>query len=192
MFNRRNFSVAMGALALGPLARAKGTYPERPITLVVPFSAGSVADIQARVIARVLSERLGQPIVINNRIGVSGSIGADFVARAEPDGYTLLVGTQGTQGTNSALYKNIRYDPVKDFVAIHGLSGNATILVVNPARKFASVADLVKFGKENPGKLNFGSGGGWHLRTPVHGDASKQHRGAIHPHSVQGHLGRAR
>jgi len=156
--NRRQFSVATGLLSLAPVLRAE-TYPSRPITLVVPFSAGSVVDQQARVIARVLATRLGQPIVIDNKVGVSGSIGAEFVSRAAPDGYTLLLGTQGTQGTNSALYKTIRYDPVKDFVAIHGLSGNANVLVVNPRLGIGSVAELVELAKKNPGKLNFGSGG---------------------------------
>ncbi|KQU89717.1 ABC transporter substrate-binding protein [Variovorax sp. Root318D1] len=159
MINRRIFMLSIGALPLSRPSFAQGVYPLRPITLVVPFSAGSVVDAQARVIARVLSERLGQPIVIDNRVGVSGSIGAEYVARAAPDGYTLLIGTQGTQGTNSALYKTIRYDPIKDFVAIHGLTGNANVLVANPGRNFNTVAELVEFGKKQPGKLNFGSGG---------------------------------
>lgn len=159
MINRRIFALSIGALPLSRPSFAQGVYPQRPINLVVPFSAGSVVDAQARVIARVLSERLGQPIVIDNRVGVSGSIGAEYVARATPDGYTLLIGTQGTQGTNSALYTTIRYDPIKDFVAIHGLTGNANVLVANPGRKFNTVAELVEFGKKQPGKLNFGSGG---------------------------------
>ncbi|MDR6539538.1 tripartite tricarboxylate transporter substrate binding protein [Variovorax soli] len=157
--NRRKFSVATGLLSLAPVLRAQEPYPARPITLVVPFSAGSVVDQQARVIARVLGARLGQPFVIDNKVGVSGSIGAEFVSRAPPDGYTLLLGTQGTQGTNSALYKTIRYDPVKDFVAVHGLSGNANVLVVNPRLGIGSVAELVELARKNPGKLNFGSGG---------------------------------
>jgi len=164
--NRRQFTFATGLLPLAPVLRAQETYPSRPITLVVPFSAGSVVDLQARVIARVLAARLGQPIVIDNKVGVSGSIGAEFVSRAAPDGYTLLLGTQGTQGTNSALYKTIRYDPVKDFVAIHGLSGNPNVLVVNPKLGVGSVTELVELAKKNPGKLNFGSGGngtGGHL-----------------------------
>ncbi|WP_295983844.1 tripartite tricarboxylate transporter substrate binding protein [uncultured Variovorax sp.] len=164
--NRRRFALATGLLPLAPVLRAQETYPNRPITLVVPFSAGSIVDLQARVIARVLAARLGQPIVIDNKVGVSGSIGAEFVSRAAPDGYTLLLGTQGTQGTNSALYKTIRYDPVKDFVAIHGLSGNPNVLVVNPRLGVGSVTELVELAKKKPGKLNFGSGGngtGGHL-----------------------------
>lgn len=159
MIDRRRFSASLGALALSPTVFAQGAYPQRPITLVVPFSAGSVVDVQARLIARALSEQLGQPIVIDNRVGVSGSVGAEFVARAAPDGYTLLIGTQGTQGTNSALFKTIRYDPVKDFVAIHGLTGNANVLVTHPQRKINTVAELIELGRQQPGKLNFGSGG---------------------------------
>ncbi|WP_199139859.1 tripartite tricarboxylate transporter substrate binding protein [Delftia sp. ASV31] len=159
MINRRSFSASMGALALSPPVFAQGSYPQRPITLVVPFSAGSVVDVQARLVAKALSENLGQPFVIENRVGVSGSIGAEFVARAAPDGYTLLVGTQGTQGTNSTLFKNIRYDPVKDFVAIHGLTGNANVLVSHPGRKWKTVAEVIELGRQQPGKLNFGYGG---------------------------------
>lgn len=159
MIDRRTFSLLVSAMALSPSVFAQAKYPQRPITLVVPFSAGSVVDAQSRLIAQALSQRLGQPIVVDNRPGVSGSLGAEFVARAAPDGYTLLVGTQGTQGTNSVLYQTIRYDPVKDFVAIHGLTGNANILVCNPVHAFKSAADLVAFGKKNPGALNFASGG---------------------------------
>src|SRR3989344_5972733 len=122
MMNRRHFSASMGALALSPSVFAQSAYPQRPITLVVPFSAGSVVDVQARLIARALSDNLGQPIVIDNRVGVSGSIGADFVA-------------------------------------MYGLTGNANVMVCNPNTKFKSVADVIEFGKQQPGKLNFGSGG---------------------------------
>ena len=147
--NRRQFSVATSLLPLAPVLRAQETYPTRPVTLMVPFSAGSVVDLQARVIARVLAARLGQPIVIDNKVGVSGSIGAEFVSRAAPDGYTLLLGTQGTQGTNSVLYKTIRYDPVKDFVAIHGLSGNPNVLVLNPR---LGIGLAVGAGRERAGR----------------------------------------
>ena len=157
--DRRAFSVLAGSLALGRMAWAEEAFPQRLITLVVPFAAGSVVDVQARVIARGLAARLGQPVIVDNRVGVAGSLGAEYVARAAPDGYTLLIGTQGTQGTNSVLYKSVRYDPVKDFVAVHGLLGNANVLVVNPAGRFANVNALVEQGKAHPGKINFGSGG---------------------------------
>jgi len=158
--DRRCFGLLTGALALGGRAQAADeAYPQRVVTLVVPFSAGSVVDVQARVIAKGLAARLGQTVIVDNRVGVAGSLGADFVARAAPDGYTLLIGTQGTQGTNSALYKNIRYDPVKDFVAVHGLLANANVLVTNPAAKLSDVKMLVERGKAEPGKISFGSGG---------------------------------
>jgi tripartite-type tricarboxylate transporter receptor subunit TctC len=158
--DRRTFTRTAGLLALGRSAwAADDTWPRRPITLVVPFSPGSIVDLQARVIARGLATRLGQPMVVENRPGVAGSLGTETVARAAADGYTLLLGTQGTHGTNLAMYKAVRYDPVKDFIAVHGLSGNANVLVVNPGVKVASAADLVELAKRQPGKLNFGSGG---------------------------------
>jgi tripartite-type tricarboxylate transporter receptor subunit TctC len=158
--DRRTFTCMAGLLALGRSAyAADDAWPRRPVTLVVPFSPGSIVDLQGRVIARGLAARLGQPVVVENRPGVAGSLGAEAVARAPADGYTLLLGTQGTHGTNLAMYKAVRYDPVKDFVAVHGLSGNANVLVVNPGLKVATAADLVELAKRQPGKLNFGSGG---------------------------------
>ena len=157
--SRRRFLVAGGAAIWNPWAHGQGAYPQRPVTLVVPFGAGSVVDVQARVLARGLGQRLGQTIVVDNRPGVAGSLGSEVVARAAPDGYTLLVGTQGTHGTNSALYKTVRYNPVKDFVALHGLLSNTPVLVCSPQRKLASVAALVDLARQQPGKLSFGSGG---------------------------------
>jgi tripartite-type tricarboxylate transporter receptor subunit TctC len=157
--DRRRFCVLAGSLAAGGTARAEEAYPQHVITLVVPFSAGSVVDVQARIIAKGLAGRLGQTVIVDNRVGVAGSLGAEAVARAAPDGYTLLIGTQGTHGTNGALYKNVHYDPVKDFVAVHGLLGNANVLVVNPAAKLRDVKALVDKGKAEPGKISFGSGG---------------------------------
>jgi tripartite-type tricarboxylate transporter receptor subunit TctC len=159
MMQRRNFALGLGALTLQPLARAQGAWPQRPITLVVPFSPGSIVDLQVRVIARGLAARLGQPVVVDNRPGVAGSLGTETVARAPADGYTLLIGTQGTHGTNLAMYKSIRYDPIKDFVAVYGLSGNANVLVVHPGLKVSSATELVEQAKRQPGKLNFASGG---------------------------------
>lgn len=140
-------------------SQAQGSYPQRPVTLVVPFSAGSVVDVQARVLARGLAQRLGQAIVVDNKPGVAGSLGSEAVARAAPDGYTLLVGTQGSHGTNTALYKTVRYDPVKDFAAVHGLLANTPVLICGPQRKLGHMAALVEQARRQPGKLSFGSGG---------------------------------
>lgn len=157
--SRRHLLVAAGVALCSTCAHAEDTYPQRPVTLVVPFGAGSVVDAQARVLARGLAQRLGQPIVVDNKPGVAGSLGSEAVARAAPDGYTLLIGTQGTHGTNSALYKTVRYHPVKDFVAVHGLLSNTPVLVCTPQRRLTGVAALVEQARQQPGKMSFGSGG---------------------------------
>lgn len=155
----RHGLLLLGLVLGATTAQAQGTYPQRTVTLVVPFSAGSVVDVQARVLARGLAQRLGQAVVVDNKPGVAGSLGSEAVARAAPDGYTLLVGTQGTHGTNTALYKTVRYDPVKDFVAVHGLLTNTPVLVCGPQHKTANLAGLVDQARQQPGKLSFGSGG---------------------------------
>jgi len=149
----------LGLALTSPWSLAQGTYPQRPVTLVVPFGAGSVVDVQARVLARGLAQRLGQAVVVDNKPGVAGSLGSEGVARSAPDGYTLLVGTQGSHGTNSALYKTVRYDPVKDFVAVHGLLANTPVLICSAQRKLATMAALVEQARQQPGKMSFGSGG---------------------------------
>lgn len=163
--SRRHWLLAVAATLWGPLAHADGAYPQRAVTLVVPFSAGSVVDVQARVLARALAQRLGQPVVVDNKPGVAGSLGSEAVARAAPDGYTLVLGTQGTHGMNSALYKTVRYNPVKDFVAVHGLLSNTPVLVCTAQRPMKGVAGLVELARQQPGKLSFGSGG---AGTAVH------------------------
>jgi len=157
--NRRHMLVTVAALLCSPWAHSEPAYPQRPVTLVVPFGAGSVVDVQARALARGLAQRLGQPIVVDNKPGVAGSLGSEAVARAAPDGYTLLIGTQGSHGTNSALYKSVRYDPVKDFVAVHGMLSNTPVLICSPQRKLTGVAALVEQARQQPGKMTFGSGG---------------------------------
>ena len=157
--SRRHVLVAVGAVLSSPWAHAQPAYPQRPVTLVVPFGAGSVVDVQARALARGLAQRLAQPIVVDNKPGVAGSLGSDAVARAAPDGYTLLIGTQGSHGMNSALYTTVRYDPVRDFVAVHGLLSNTPVLVCSPQRRLTSVAELVEQARQQPGQMTFGSGG---------------------------------
>ena len=157
--SRRRSLLAVAALLCSAWAHAEPAYPQRPITLVVPFGAGSVVDVQARALARGLAQRLGQAIVVDNKPGVAGSLGSEAVARAAPDGHTLLIGTQGSHGTNMALYKTVRYDPVKDFVAVHGLLSNTPVLLCSPQRRWASVAGLVEQARQQPGRITFGSGG---------------------------------
>lgn len=145
-------------------------WPTKPITFVVPFTPGGITDNVSRMLAKKLGEQLGQPVLVDNRPGAGGSIGVEAASRQPPDGYTMIYGTQGTHAANLALYKNLRYDPVNDFVPVHGISATPLILVVNASRPIHSVADMVKYAKANPGKLNFGSAGagtGTHLTAEV-------------------------
>jgi len=147
------------AFAAMPLLAAAQNYPARPVRLIVPFPAGGTTDILARAIAQKLSEGLGQQFVVDNRPGAGGNIGADFVAKAPPDGYTLLMGTVGTQAINTSLYAKMPYDAAKDFAPVVLVAGVPNVLVVNTALPVRTVADLVKLAKEKPGTINFASSG---------------------------------
>lgn len=136
-----------------------GEYPERAIRLVVPFPAGGGADNLARLIMPKVAQILGQPIYIDNKQGAGGNVGAEIVARAEPDGYTLLYGTNGTHSINQALYGNLRFDPIQDFAPVSRMTQIALLLVVNPDSPVHSVPDLVRYAKANPGKVYFASAG---------------------------------
>jgi tripartite-type tricarboxylate transporter receptor subunit TctC len=166
---RKLVVVLVGALALGSV-QASGDWPAKPITFIVPFTPGGITDQTSRQLAKLLSTQLGQPVVVDNRPGAGGSIGVEAGARAPADGYTLIFGTQGTQAANLALYKSVRYDPVTDFVPVHGLSETPLMLVINPSRPYKTVPELIAYAKANPGKLNFGSAGpgtGTHLTAEL-------------------------
>lgn len=166
---RRDFSALAGLLALAPLARAQG-WPAKPVTWVVPFPPGGITDTSSRAIGKRLGELLGQQVLIDNRPGAGGSVGTEQVARAPADGYTWLYGTQGTMAANLALYKNLKYDPLKDFTHVHAMFVSPTILVVEGQRPWKSVADLVRDAKARPGQLNYGSAGagtGTHLTAEL-------------------------
>jgi tripartite-type tricarboxylate transporter receptor subunit TctC len=139
-------------------AQASG-YPDRPIHLVVPFPAGGGADNLARLIMPKVSNALGQPIVIENRAGAGGNVGAELVARAAPDGYTLLYGTNGTHAINPSLYRNLTFDPVKDFIPVSRMTEIAAMLIVNPKLPVNSTAELIQYARAHPAKLNFASAG---------------------------------
>jgi tripartite-type tricarboxylate transporter receptor subunit TctC len=134
-------------------------YPTRPITLVVPFPAGSTTDLVGRILADKLGDALGQRVVVDNRGGAGGSVGSEAVARAEPDGYTLLMGTIGTHSINPYVYPKISYDPVKDFSPIIQFGTAPNVLVVNPSLPVKTVKDLVAYIRERPGKINYASSG---------------------------------
>ena len=151
-------------------SQAADPWPSKPITFVVPFTPGGITDTNSRMLAKLVGARLGQPVVVENRPGAGGSIGVDAASRQPPDGYTMIYGTSGTHAANLALYKNIRYDPINDFVPVHGMSDTPLILVINPSRPFKTVRELIAYAKANPGKLNFGSAGagtGTHLTAEL-------------------------
>lgn len=154
-----------------PMSNARAdTYPSRPVKLVVPYPAGGTTDIIARLIATQLSEKLGQPFVVDNRAGASGAIGASSVAKAAPDGYTLLMGTANTHGINSALQKSLPYDALKDFAPITVVASTPNVIVVNPSVPAQTLQELIALAKKEPGKLNYGStsaGGSPHMSAEL-------------------------
>ena len=151
---------ALGAalLASAPTIIAQ-TYPVKPIRLMVPFPPGGSTDIVARIVALRLSERLGQPIVIENRGGAGGTIGTALVAKAAPDGYSLVFGTTSTHAVAPAVYPKLDYDPIKDFAPVGMVAVTPYLLVVNPAFKATNVREFVALAKAQPGKLNYASAG---------------------------------
>ena len=151
-------AAAAAALALAA-APVRADYPDRPIHLVVPFPAGGGADILARTIMPRVARELGTTIVVENRPGAGGNVGAEYVARAAPDGYTLLYGTNGTHAINRALYGSLAFDPVRDFAPVSRMTQIAALVVVYPGLPVATVGELVAYAKANPGKVFFASAG---------------------------------
>ena len=166
----RTLAVAASCLTLAATAFAADPYPSHAITWVVPFTPGGVTDTASRAVSRKLGELLGQSFVVDNRPGVGGSLATEQVARATPDGYTVLYATSGTMAANLALYKNLKYEPLKDFIPVHGMFLSPTLLVVEASRPYKTVAELVSFAKANPDALNYGSAGpgtGTHLTSEL-------------------------
>ncbi len=166
----RKMLVGLVAATAVLCAHAADPWPAKPITFVVPFTPGGITDTNSRMLAKLVGARLGQSVVVENRPGAGGSIGVDAASRQPPDGYTMIYGTSGTHAANLALYKNIRYDPINDFVPVHAMSDTPLILVINPSRPFKTVPELIAYAKANPGKLNFGSAGpgtGTHLTAEL-------------------------
>ena len=149
---------ALIALGLSPAAHAQ-EYPNRPITWVVGFPPGGISDLGTRFIAKVLGEKLGTQIIIDNKPGAGGLVAGEFVSRAKPDGYTVFYGSNGPLGTHKFIYKKIPFDPLTSFTLIHGLGSSALILVVPANSPFKTLKELVDFAAANPGKLTFGSVG---------------------------------
>ena len=153
-------TVMLAGGLLTPLtAAAQTAFPSKPITIIVPFAAGGTTDILARVVGQALSTELGQPVVIENRAGAGGNIGAQAAARSPADGHTLFMGTVGTHAINASLYKKLPFDPIKDFAPLTRVANVPNLLVANPAQPYKTVGELIAYAKANPGKINFGSSG---------------------------------
>lgn len=158
--NIRRIILGVGlGLVFSTAALAQKDFPSKPLTLVVPFAAGGPTDAMARTLAHALSTILGQTMIVDNRPGAGGNIGADYVARAQPDGYTLLFGTSGPLAINVSLYSKITYDPIKSFTPIIQIGHLPNVLVVNPSVPAHNVKELIAYAKANPGKLSFASSG---------------------------------
>ena len=160
--------VMMAAAAVFAASTAHAqTYPDKPVHVIVPFTPGSATDVVARTVAQALSIRLGQPFVVENRPGAGGMIGAGIVAKAAPDGYTLLVHSSG-HTVNPSIYPTLTYDTAKDFVGVSLLAQQPNILVVAPSKGWKTAGDLVKAAKAEPGKLTYasaGAGSGTHMNA---------------------------
>src|SRR5499427_2300204 len=151
--------IACAAVALWASAAHAAGYPTRPVTLVVAFTPGGPSDVLSRVVGKQLEKILGVPFVIENRPGGGGNIAAEIVARANPDGYTLLMGNNSILATNGSLYAKLNYDAEKDFAPISMVGTQPNILVVNPGLPVHSLADLIALAKERPRRLNYGNSG---------------------------------
>ncbi len=157
-------SLATTGLLFAPPAGAQA-FPSRPFRLIVPFPAGGPTDIVARPFAQLFGEASGQQVVVDNRGGAGGLIGADVVAHAPPDGYTLLMGTVGTNAINPALYRKLPYDVTKDFTALGLVASASVAVIVNPSAPYANIAELIAAAKKDPSGIPFGSAGNG---TPGH------------------------
>ena len=161
--------------ALPTHAQSPNTYPNRPVTIVVPFPPGGGTDVGARLVAQKLSAKWNQPVIIDNRGGAAGRVGVEIVAKAKPDGYTLLVGNVGTQSINPALYKKLSYDPDKAFAPIGMIAELPLVMLVTPSLPWNKVQDTVADAKANPGKVTFassGAGGAPHFAGEIFQQAS--------------------
>ncbi len=160
MINRRTMITGIAAAPLimrGAAAQGAEWVPSRPIRLVVGFAAGGSTDTTGRLMAQALSAALPQPAVVENRVGAAGNIATEHVARSAPDGHTLVVASMGSQAVNAALYRNLPFDPIKDFTAVSLFVKSSSMLVAHPGFQARSLADLIAFARANPGRVNVGT-----------------------------------
>lgn len=161
-----SFALALSATAMS----AAAAYPEKSIRMIVPYPPGGITDIVGRAVAERLSKTLGQPIVVDNRAGAGGTIGATLGARSTPDGYTLFVGTSATNGTNPSTYRNLSYKPETDFAPVALVATAPLMIIVNPSVPAKTLPEFIAYMKSNPNKINFastGNGGSVHLTSEL-------------------------
>src|SRR5215468_5089936 len=158
------FALALAAFALHPAALPAQSYPTKPIRILVPFAAGGAVDTLARLLGNKLSEQFGQPVVIENRAGAGGNLAPDAVAKAAPDGYTVLLTTNGL-AISPALYRALPFDAHRDFIPVTQLVASQLVLTATPKLPANSVAELIALAKSKPGGLNYGSTG---IGNPLH------------------------
>ena len=165
MFKQLALLAGVAALTLAAPTLAQ-TWPAKPIRIIVPFAPGGTSDILARAIGPKLTEAWGQPVIVESRAGANGNVGADYVAKSPPDGYTLLLSDVGALAINPSVYPNMPFDPVKDFAPVVMVSYSPHVLGVHPSIPVNNVKELIAYAKANPGKLDFavsGTGGAPHL-----------------------------
>jgi tripartite-type tricarboxylate transporter receptor subunit TctC len=150
--------LAIACLAMASGIAAAQAWPGKPIHFIVPYPAGGPVDSVARLLGQKVAEALKQPVIVENKPGAGGNIGADFVAKAPPDGYTILMGAVATHAINPALYPSIPYDAARDFAPVTQVAATPNVLVVHPSVPAKNVTELIAHARRNPGKLNFGSG----------------------------------
>ena len=157
------FTIMMTAALIGALATSHHAHsqewPSKPVRIVVPYSAGGTSDVLARLMGQRLSEAWGQPVVVENRAGANGNVGSDVVAKSPADGYTLLLGTSGSNAVNPSLYKTMPYDAKRDLVYAAPIASTANVLLVNPASPHQNLKSLLDAARANPGKVSYGSSG---------------------------------
>lgn len=173
--NLRNGLLMLFAVMLQPLGMAQ-SFPTKPVTIVVPFPAGGALDVVARAISEQMRKDLGQPVIVENRAGAGGTVGSAAVARAAPDGYTVLLGSVATHAIAAGLYPKLPYDPINDFVPITQLTSSPLVLTVSPQVKAKDVGELIAAAKAAPGKINYastGNGTALHIAGEVFRSAAK-------------------
>lgn len=180
---KRRHWLAWGAAALAasPALLAQGRYPQRPITLVVPTAPGGSTDFTARLVSDALSRALGQPVIVDNKPGASGNIGNQMVARAKPDGYTLLVSYSGYHVGNPHLFKQAGWDPIKDFAPVAMMTRAPQVIAARPGLPVNSLRELIAYARANPGRLNYASSGNGSIQH-IAGELFKQLTGTFITH----------